>query len=245
MYFVHKKETRPKFSTYEHFLKSAPDWSTELFKDQKAHENFKEIFLQIDLKLVKQLELKKTIFPHWHDIYNAYKLSTFRNTKVVIVGQDPYHGINQAHGLSFSVKKGIRLPPSLQNIYKEISADLNLTLPNNGELTSWASQGVLLLNTILTVEMGTPLAHKNIGWEKLTSETISMLGREKENMVFLLWGANARSFAKILDKSKHLILEANHPSPLSAHRGFLGCKHFSKTNEYLVSKNLDPINWKL
>ncbi len=163
--------------------------------------------------------------------------------KVVILGQDPYHGPGQAHGLSFSVKPGVPFPPSLLNIFKEIKSDLGIDMPPNGDLTRWSNQGVFLLNATLTVRANQAGSHQNQGWETFTDEVIKIVSSQRSNVVFMLWGAYAQKKAELIDANKHLILKAPHPSPLSAHRGFLGCKHFSKANQYLVEKNLQPVIW--
>lgn len=193
------------------------------------------------------LEEKKnhTVFPPGDQIFNAFNLTPFQAVKVVILGQDPYHGRGQAHGLCFSVNTGIAFPPSLVNIFKEIKSDLGYMPPATGELSAWAKQGVLLINTVLTVRENTPESHKNKGWEKFTDRVITLISEQKEQVVFILWGNNAKVKTQLIDTSKHCILTAAHPSPLSATRGFFGCKHFSKTNEYLISKNIQPIDWQL
>lgn len=183
------------------------------------------------------------IYPDMYDIYNALKLTPYANVKAVILGQDPYHGAGQAHGLCFSVQKGVKLPPSLQNIYKEIESDIGVKMPSHGDLSSWAKQGVLLLNTTLTVREGRPQSHLGQGWEILTDVIIKKLNESPNPIVYILWGSNARSKKKYITNRNHLVLETVHPSPLSAYNGFFGCKHFSKTNEFLMQKGLEPINW--
>ena len=178
-----------------------------------------------------------------YDIFNALKYTPFADTRAVIIGQDPYHGPGQAHGLCFSVKKGVPLPPSLVNIYKEITDDLGVTMPQHGELTGWAKQGVLLLNTVLTVRAGQPNSHKDKGWEIFTDRVISELNRKETPVVFLLWGANAEKKARVITNPIHKKLITVHPSPLSAYRGFFGCRHFSKANEILISSGQPPIKW--
>ncbi|MBQ6754465.1 MAG: uracil-DNA glycosylase [Bacteroidales bacterium] len=185
----------------------------------------------------------KTIFPKGSLIFNAFNLCPFDKVKVVILGQDPYHEIGQAHGLAFSVPKGIALPPSLQNIYKEIESDLNIKVEKNGDLTRWAKQGVLLLNSTLTVEQHRAASHQNFGWEIFTDNVINILSKEKEHLVFILWGSFAIKKSSLIDKTKHLVLTSVHPSPLSAYRGFFGNRHFSQTNSYLSANNIEPINW--
>lgn len=186
---------------------------------------------------------KKVIYPPGPLIFNALNTTPLNKVKVVILGQDPYHGPNQAHGLCFSVQKGVVLPPSLKNIYKEISQDLKVQMPNTGDLTAWAQQGVLLLNATLTVEASKAGSHQGKGWETFTDKIISLVNDHTENVVFLMWGAYAQKKGALINQKKHLVLNAPHPSPLSAHRGFLGCKHFSKTNAHLKSKGLEPIAW--
>lgn len=207
-------------------------------------------FQQDYMKKLKQFlkteaQKKKLIFPQGGDIFNALNLTPFNKVKVVILGQDPYHDIGQAHGLCFSVKKGVRVPPSLVNIYKELQADLNLTPPSHGCLESWAEQGVLLLNNVLTVEAHQAGSHHGQGWEQFTDKIVGLLNEQKENLVFILWGSPAQKKASVVDPKKHLILKSVHPSPLSSYRGFFGSKPFSKTNTYLVSQGLDPIDWRL
>ncbi len=183
------------------------------------------------------------VYPDMYDIFNALKYTSFSDTKAVIIGQDPYHGPGQAHGLCFSVKKGVAPPPSLVNIYKEISDDLGVEMPSHGELTGWAKQGILLLNTVLTVRAGQPNSHKDRGWEIFTDRVISELNRKSSPVVFLLWGANAERKARIITNPLHLKLSAAHPSPLSAYKGFFGCRHFSKTNAFLEKNGLKTIEW--
>lgn len=187
----------------------------------------------------------RTIYPNMYDIFNALHFTSYEDTKVVILGQDPYHGPNQAHGLSFSVKPGIKTPPSLQNIYKELHADLGCYIPNNGYLKKWADQGVLLLNTVLTVRAGEANSHKNIGWQTFTDNVISALNRREDPVVFILWGNNAISKKKLITNPNHFVLESVHPSPLSANRGFFGSKPFSKTNDFLTKISKAPIDWQI
>ena len=192
---------------------------------------------------LKQEYSTQKIYPHMNDIFNALRYTSFEDTKVVIIGQDPYHGEGQAHGLCFSVKKGVMPPPSLKNIFKELNADIKKPIPNHGDLTDWAKQGVLLLNAVLTVREGQPTSHKAAGWETFTDRVINELNRKTTPVVFLLWGAYAQKKAEIITNPIHKKLLSVHPSPLSASRGFLGCKHFSKTNEILESNGLSTINW--
>lgn len=195
---------------------------------------------------LKQEYTSRTIYPPMNDIFNALRYTSFENTKVVILGQDPYHEPGQAHGLCFSVKDGTLPPPSLINIYKEIKDDLGIDNPSDcGELTGWAKQGVLMLNTVLTVRRGQANSHKGKGWEQFTDRVISELNRKQTPVVFLLWGANARQKAQIITNPIHVKLSCAHPSPLSAYNGFFGCKHFSKTNEILVRNGLTPIDWSV
>lgn len=187
----------------------------------------------------------KTIYPPKDYIFNALKLTSYKNTKVVIVGQDPYHGINQAHGLSFSVQKGVAVPPSLQNIYKELEADLGVPPKEHGDLSNWAKQGVLLLNAVLTVEKDKAASHRNKGWEPLTDYIIKRLNQKEEPVVFILWGNFAKEKAKLITNPKHFIITSPHPSPFSAYSGFFGSKPFSKTNDYLEKNKMTPIDWSL
>ena len=192
---------------------------------------------------IKQAYLTETVFPHPKLVFNAFAQCPFEALKVVILGQDPYHGKGQAHGLSFSVGDGVPIPPSLQNIYKEIRADTGRETPHSGNLERWAAQGVLLLNATLTVEEGRPASHQGLGWEEFTDAVICTISKKKENVVFLLWGKYAQQKTILIDQSKHLVLCAAHPSPFSAHNGFFGCKHFSKANAYLQEHGKDPIAW--
>lgn len=187
----------------------------------------------------------RTIYPDMYHIFQALKLTSYRDCKVVILGQDPYHGPNQAHGLSFSVQDGVQPPPSLVNIFKELHEDVGIPIPTSGNLTCWAKQGVLLLNTVLTVREHQPNSHKGMGWEQVTDDIIAALDRKTTPVVFLLWGANARNKARILTNPLHIRLEAPHPSPLSAYNGFFGCHHFSKANAALLAAGLSPIDWSV
>ena len=187
----------------------------------------------------------KQIYPNISEIFTAFRLTSFNQVKVVIIGQDPYHGPDQAHGLSFSVKKDMLTPPSLKNIFKEIESDLGITPPKHGHLKYWAQQGILLLNSVLTVEKSSPGSHSGKGWEKFTDKVIQLLNGEKDGLVFLLWGSHAHKKGEKIDQDKHLVLTTTHPSPLSAYRGFLGCRHFSKANLYLKKKGKETIDWSL
>ena len=204
----------------------------------------KEYMFEIKKNLIGLKKIGRVIYPKNSEIFNSINLTKFEKTKVVIIGQDPYHGEGQAHGLSFSVKEGIKIPPSLLNIFKEIESDLGISVDKkNGNLTRWATQGVLLLNSLLTVEKGNPLSHKNFGWEFLTDKVIQVLSEKRKGLVFILWGSHARSKKNLIDSRNNLIIESAHPSPLSAHRGFIGSKPFSKANDYLIKNNSNPINW--
>ena len=183
------------------------------------------------------------IYPHMNDIFNALRYTSYENARVVILGQDPYHGPGQAHGLCFSVKEGVPHPPSLKNIFKELYDELSVTTPTSGELVGWAKQGVLLLNTTLTVRAGTPQSHKGMGWETLTDAIIERLNDKSTPVVFILWGGNARSKKALITNRQHLVLECAHPSPLSAYNGFFGCGHFKKANEFLMANGLPEIQW--
>lgn len=206
-------------------------------------DELKKPYMQSLLVFLKsENEKGKIIYPKQEEIFAAFNTTKFQDVKVVILGQDPYHGENQAHGLSFSVRPEVRLPPSLQNIYKELKTDVGGE-PANGSLVTWAEQGVLLLNTVLTVEQGKAGSHHKQGWEHFTDKVIEVLNREKKNLVFILWGAPAQKKAAQVDATKHLLIKSVHPSPLSAYRGFFGSKPFSKTNDYLREHNLDEIRW--
>ena len=213
------------------------DWDNIL-----ADEFGKEYYLKIRQFLKEEYSTRR-IYPHMNDIFNALKYTSFKDTKVVIIGQDPYHGPSQAHGLCFSVKEGVQFPPSLRNIFKELASDIGKEIPKSGELTHWAKQGVLLLNAVLTVREGEPTSHSKIGWETFTDRVISELNKKETPVVFLLWGAYAQKKAEIITNPIHKKLMSVHPSPLSASRGFFGCKHFSKTNDLLIKSGLEPIKW--
>ena len=215
------------------------DW-LEYIQPEFGKEYYKELYTK-----VKEEYATTRIFPDSGDIFNAFHLTPLSDVRVVILGQDPYHNVGQAHGLCFSVKPGIDAPPSLVNIYKELQDDLGLKIPNNGYLVKWAEQGVLLLNTVLTVRAHQANSHRGIGWEQFTDAVIKILDAQDRPIVFLLWGAPAQQKKAMLHNPKHLILEAPHPSPLSAYRGFFGCKHFSKTNEFLVANGYKPIDWQI
>ena len=220
-------------------VKFLNDWD-EILKDEFEKPYYKEL-----RAFLKREYSTRRIYPEMNDIFNSLKCSSFKDTRVVIIGQDPYHGAGQAHGMCFSVKKGVEPPPSLKNIFKELESDVGFKIPDHGELTSWAKQGVLLLNTVLTVREGAPNSHKGKGWESFTDRVISELNKKDTPVVFLLWGANAKAKAKIIDNPRHVKLETVHPSPLSAYGGFFGCKHFSKTNEILIASGQKPINWQI
>lgn len=205
----------------------------------------KPYFLELEAFLKDREKNGAVIFPKQEDIFNALNYANFEDIKVVILGQDPYHGPNQAHGLSFSVQEGVKIPPSLRNIYKELSSDLNIQTPDTGYLESWAKQGVLMINAVFTVEQAKPDSHKKQGWENFTDQIIKTVAEKHNNIVFILWGGNAHKKANLIDETKHLILKDVHPSPLSASRGFFGSKPFSKTNNYLIEHKKQPINWKI
>ncbi|MDF2636379.1 MAG: Uracil-DNA glycosylase [Pelosinus sp.] len=215
------------------------DW-----QDLLKEEFEKDYYLNLRQFLIQEYQTKM-VYPDKYDIFNALHYTAYQDVKVVILGQDPYHGPDQAHGLSFSVKPGIKPPPSLMNIYKELKDDVNCYIPNNGYLKKWADQGVLLLNTVLTVIEGQANSHRNMGWEQVTDKIISLLNRREEPIVFILWGSNAQSKTSLITSSKHYIIKSVHPSPLSASRGFFKSKPFSTTNTILVSKGKKPIQWQI
>ena len=219
-------------------IKVNNDWDDFLQKE------YNKDYYQNLRKILADEYSRYTIFPDMYSIFNAFKLTPFSKVSVVILGQDPYHNVGQAHGLAFSVQPNVEVPPSLKNIYKEMHDDIGFKIPDNGYLVKWAENGVFLLNTALTVRAHQANSHKNIGWETFTDNVISALNEREDPIVFLLWGANARSKKKLITNSKHLILEAPHPSPLSAFNGFFGCKHFSKANEFLA-KYGKKIDWSL
>jgi len=218
-------------------VKIAPSW-----KEKLENEFEKPYFTQLT-NFVKTEYATQTVFPPGKEIFRAFDCADFNNLKVVIIGQDPYHGPGQANGLCFSVREGVTIPPSLKNIFKEIQADLGKSVPKTGELERWANQGVLLLNATLTVRASSPGSHQKKGWEEFTDAVIKEISDQKNNLVFLLWGAYAQKKGEIIDRSKHLVLMSAHPSPFSADRGFFGNKHFSKANDYLKSKGLKEIEW--
>ncbi len=197
------------------------------------------------MNMVKEKYRENTCFPEYNNIFNALKLTPYKDVKVVILGQDPYHGTGEAHGLSFSVQKGVKKPPSLKNIFKELKDDLGYDEPADGDLTSWAKQGVLLLNSVLTVEKDKAASHKDLGWNLLTDHIIKLLNQKQEPVVFILWGNFARNKKEFITNHKHLIIESPHPSPFSANSGFFGSKPFSKTNNFLIKNNITPVNFNL
>jgi uracil-DNA glycosylase len=222
--------------------------------DVKIEESWKEVlkqefskpYFQNAVTFIKvEKSQGKTIYPPGPLIFNAFEQTPFDNLKVVLLGQDPYHGAGQAHGLSFSVPDGIKPPPSLINIFKELHSDVGVPIPSTGNLTTWAQQGVFLLNSILTVRANEPASHQKIGWQEFTNGVITKISEQKEGIVFLLWGKFAHEKQVLIDETKHHVLKAAHPSPYSADKGFFGCKHFSKTNSYLMKQGLDPIDWSL
>ena len=220
-------------------MKIAQNWYNLL------DEEFNKPYFKNLQKFIDEEYSKFEIYPKSDNIFNSINSVKYDDVKVVIIGQDPYHEPNQAHGLAFSVEKDVMLPPSLKNIYKELYDDLNIPISKSGNLTKWAKQGVLLLNTVLTVRRGQANSHKDKGWENLTGKIIELLGKREKPIVFLLWGNSAKSLAKYITNKNHLILSASHPSPLSAYNGFFGCKHFSKTNKFLKEHGFNEIDWKI
>ncbi len=218
---------------------------TSSWKEKLIDEFTKPYMVKLKEFLRSRYDAKKVIYPPANDWFAALNLTPFENVKVVIMGQDPYHGPGQAEGLCFSVKTGLRFPPSLLNIFKELQSDLGCELPKSGSLVPWAKEGVLLLNSVLTVEDGQANAHEGKGWEQFTDQVIAKLNEEREHIVFILWGSYAQKKASFVDKKKHHVMMSPHPSPLSAHRGFFGTKPFSKTNSYLKSHGIAPVNWQL
>lgn len=220
-------------------VKLGNDWD-EILSDEFEKPYYLEL-----REFLKEEYRTKTIYPNMNNILEALKRTSYKDTKVLILGQDPYHGENQAHGLAFSVQPNVAIPPSLLNIYKELQSDIGCFIPNNGYLIPWSDQGVLLLNTALTVRANEANSHKGIGWETFTDRIIELLSERTDPVIFVLWGANARKKTALIDTSKHYILEAPHPSPLSAYRGFFGCHHFSQTNEFLIQHGIEPIDWQI
>ncbi|MBB3127397.1 uracil-DNA glycosylase [Paenibacillus rhizosphaerae] len=215
------------------------DWDEQL-----KEETEKDYFQELRYKLAKEYKLHK-VYPPKEDLFKALKLTPYQDTKVVILGQDPYHGPGQAHGLSFSVKPGVRIPPSLVNIYKELHSDLGAPIPNHGTLVHWAEQGVLLLNTVLTVRDGVANSHKGLGWERFTDAVIEKLNERDKPVVFILWGSHAQKKGAFIDRKKHLVIQSVHPSPLSVHRGFFGSRPFSKANAFLAAHGIKPVDWAI
>ncbi len=215
------------------------------WKDVLQNEFSKPYFLQIAAHLKTEKAIGTTIYPPGSLIFNAFNQTPFHAIKVVILGQDPYHGAGQAMGLSFSVPNGIASPPSLINIYKELHSDIGMPIPTSGNLTKWAAQGVLLLNAVLTVRANEPASHSKIGWMNFTDTVIKIISDEKKGIIFLLWGKFAQEKQYLIDETKHFVLKAAHPSPFSADKGFFGCKHFSKTNQLLMQQGLNPIDWHI
>ncbi|KGJ89371.1 uracil-DNA glycosylase [Thalassotalea sp. ND16A] len=214
----------------------------ELLQTEQQRDYFQALLAEIARQRQQGIE----IYPMDEDIYNAFELTPFTDIKVVIIGQDPYHGPGQAHGLSFSVRAGVKVPPSLVNMYKELDNDqANFHIPCHGDLSYWAEQGVLLLNTVLTVQKGNAHSHAKLGWEKFTDRVIELINEQKQGVVFMLWGAHAQKKGKHIDTDNHHVLTSVHPSPLSAYRGFFGCKHFSRANDYLLSQQQQPIDWQI
>ncbi len=215
------------------------EWD-ELLKDEFK----KDYYLKLR-EFLKQEYFTRKIYPDMYDIFNSLRYTSYSEVKAVIIGQDPYHGAGQAHGLCFSVQKGVAVPPSLQNIYKELESDLGIPPANHGYLKKWADNGVLLMNTVLTVREGQPNSHRGMGWEIFTDRVIQILNEREKPIVFLLWGGNAKQKKGLITNPAHLILQAAHPSPLSAYNGFFGCRHFSKTNAFLEEHGMTPIDWRI
>jgi uracil-DNA glycosylase len=219
---------------------SQPTWDM-LLHDEKQKDYFKKLMVFLD----KEYAGEHTIYPPKNDLYNALKYTHFKNTKIVILGQDPYHGPNQAHGISFSLQKGQALTPSLRNIYKELVHDTGILMPTHGNLTPWAKQGVLMLNSCLSVRANTPLSHSKVGWQTFTDQIMATLNEHPKPIVFVFWGAYAAKKSALIDTNKHKILTAPHPSPLSAYRGFFGSKPFSTANQFLIDNGRTPIDWQV
>lgn len=218
----------------------------QTWKEVLQQEHNEPYFQHILQQVQEERSAGKIIYPPENDVFNAFNLTEFNQVKIVILGQDPYHGENQAHGLAFSVKPSISPPPSLINIYKELAQDIDgFQIPKHGYLNNWAKEGVLLLNTVLTVEQGKAHSHADFGWERFTDKVISLLNEHRKNLVFLLWGNHAQKKGKMIDQNRHCVLTAPHPSPLSVYRGFFGCHHFSQANHYLIQNGIEPVNWHL
>ncbi|CDZ75368.1 Uracil-DNA glycosylase [Peptoniphilus sp. ING2-D1G] len=220
-------------------IKFGNKWD-ELLKDE-----FNKPYYQELRKMLIEEYRDFQVFPPARDLFNAFKYTDYCDVKVLILGQDPYHNLNQAHGLAFSVKEGVKIPPSLVNIFKELNSDLNVYIPENGYLVNWAKQGIMLLNTTLSVRAHSPMSHSKIGWEIFTDRVIELLAQREEPLVFILWGNHAKSKEKLIKNPKHLIIKGVHPSPLSANRGFFGSKPFSRANKFLEDNNIEPPNWQL
>lgn len=214
------------------------------FKEIIEEESKKEYYIKLKKYIDSEYE-KSVVYPKKENIFSSLSHTPYENIKVVIIGQDPYHGENEAHGLAFSVNKGIKIPPSLKNIYKELNEELNTYIPNNGYLVKWASQGVLMLNSVLTVRKDTPASHRNVGWEIFTDRIIEEINKKEKGVVFMLWGNYAKQKEILITNKEHLILKAAHPSPFSCHNGFFGCGHFKKANEFLEQNNIKKIDWQI
>ncbi len=229
-----------KYNIFGQVEKINNDWH-DVFSKESSQEYFQELH-----SFINQRSKEATIYPPAEDIFTAFHLTSLKETKVVIIGQDPYHGEGQAHGLSFSVPEGMKIPPSLRNMYKELTENFtDFEIPSSGNLESWAKQGVLLLNAVLTVEQSKAGSHQKKGWEKFTDQVVKYINDHQSNVVFILWGSYAQKKGKTIDRDKHFVLEGLHPSPLSAYRGFFGCQHFLKANEYLKSHGKEEVNWSL
>ncbi len=233
----------------EHFRKRLKDGTMKNIFENDWQEllepEFEKEYYQNLRKFLIHEYKTQTVYPPMNDLFNALHYTAYKDVKVVILGQDPYHGPHQAHGLCFSVMKGVKTPPSLVNIYKELARDLKCSIPNHGYLVSWAKQGVLMLNTVLTVRAASANSHRNMGWEQFTDKIIELLNQRDEPIIFMLWGNPAQTKGKLITGKHHLILKSTHPSPLSAHRGFLGCGHFSTANNFLISCGKEPIDWQI